>query len=468
MRGGIAVSEVGAQETPATSPAAPRRAEDPTPPSGTALARASALNLMARMISGGATLGLAIVSTNVLDTHGRGVYALLTTWAGIGAVILTGGTTVLAADLIHRRRTERVLHGAALAIGIGSAIVVLPIAVALAFLTGGATLAALVWTALLTALVTYSRFEMSIAQANGDVLRVSLTDIAMAALPLTATLIAATALNPTAGTLVAAWAVGALVTASGQLAGAIRAGLLTLEHAWRVAASIVRRSARVAVASGTALLCSRIDVFVVAAVLSVSDAGIYSIPVALAANLLLLSRALLTAAYHSIMTAPAEEVVEWLSPALRHSVIVVLAGGALSLPVVAVTSGFVFGDAYDDIWKPYAFLVPASAFLCVGEVLRHFLLTRLERQNEMLLVATGMLLANGVLAAAGAATFGLVGAAASTTIAYALAAVALVAICARTLGVTMRELALPRRSDFAAYWRTGRSVLRRRPGAGPP
>jgi O-antigen/teichoic acid export membrane protein len=168
------------------------------------------------------------------------------------------------------------------------------------------------------------------------------------------------------------------------------------------------------------------------------------------------------------MTAPAEEVVEWLSPALRHSVIVVLAGGALSLPVVAVTSGFVFGDAYDDIWKPYAFLVPASAFLCVGEVLRHFLLTRLERQNEMLLVATGMLLANGVLAAAGAATFGLVGAAASTTIAYALAAVALVAICARTLGVTMRELALPRRSDFAAYWRTGRSVLRRRPGAGPP
>ena len=58
-------------------------------PSGAALARASALNLLARLTSGAATLGLAILSTHVLDTNGRGIYAILTTWAGIGATVIT-------------------------------------------------------------------------------------------------------------------------------------------------------------------------------------------------------------------------------------------------------------------------------------------------------------------------------------------------------------------------------------------
>lgn len=464
----MAVSEVGAQETRAASPATASGGRDGTAePAGGALARASALNLLARLTSGAATLGLAVLTTNVLDTHGRGVYALLTTWAGIGATVITGGTTVLAADLIHRRHGDRILHGATFAIGAGSALVLVPAAVAIAFLTSGATLGALASTALLTALVTYSSFEMAIAQAHGDVRRVSLTDIGMAVAPFIATVIAAILFEPTPGTLIAAWAAGAAVTAAVQFGGALRAGSLVLRRAWRVAASIMRRSVRVALANGTSLLCSRIDVFVVAAVMSVSAAGVYSIPVALAANLLLLSRALLTASYRSIMTAPEEEVGERVSTALRHSVIVVLVGGSLSLPVVAVAAGAIFGDAYAAIWQPYAFLVPASACICVVELLRHFLLTRLERQNEFALVATGMLVVNGALAAAGAAAFGLPGAAASTTVTYALAALALVSLCSRTLAMSARALVVPRRSDLAAYRRAARSLLDRRatPGA---
>ncbi len=131
------------------------------------------------------------------------------------------------------------------------------------------------------------------------------------------------------------------------------------------------------------------------------------------------------------MSAPASLVAGRLSAALRHSVIVVLVGGALSVPVVALTAGFVFGDAYSDVWEPYVILVPASACTCVTEMLRHFLLTRMERQREFMLVAGGMLVLNGVLAVAGAAAFGMLGAAASTTITYACGAFALVAITAR-------------------------------------
>jgi O-antigen/teichoic acid export membrane protein len=434
-----------------------------TAPSGAALARASALNLLARLASGGATLGIAVVTTNVLDTTGRGVYAILATCAGIGATIITGGTTVLAADLIHGRHDERALHGATTAIGVASALALCPLAIAVAWVTGDVTVAALTWSAVVTALVSYSSYEMSIAQARGDVLVVSLTDLAMALFPLVATILVAVLMEPTVTTLMAAWAAGALLTASVQFA--LAAGSARVRRSWRLALSILRRSVRVAIANGASILCSRIDVLVVAAVLSASAAGIYSIPVALAGSLLLLSRSLLTATYHSIMTAPPDEVAARLSSALRHSVIVVLVGGGLSVPAVAVAAGFVFGDAYSAIWRPYGVLVLGSVCICVVEVLRHYLLTRLERQGEFVLVVTGMLVANGVLAALGAAAFGIMGAALATTVTYAVAAFVLLALCARTLDVPMGPLALPRRSDLAAYWRAGRSILNRRRSA---
>jgi O-antigen/teichoic acid export membrane protein len=438
-------------------------ADFPTPaPSSTSLARASGLNLAARLTSGSATLGLAVLSTNVLDTHGRGIYAILSTWAGIALTIITGGTAVLAADFVHGRHGAPVLHGASCAIALQAALVLFPVAAGISLLTNGVTLAALLCTAAVAVLVTYTNFEMSIAQARGSVLRVSLTDIGMSAFPLVASATAIVIVaDPTVTTLMAAWAIGATVTASLQFADALATAGVVIRNAWRVAVSIARRSIGVSLANGTALLTSRIDVLVVAVVLSASEAGIYSIPVALSTSLLLLSRSVLTATYRPIMTAPVSEVAARLSSALRHSVIVVLVGGTLSVPVVAFTAGFVFGDAYGDIWQPYAILVPAAACLCVAEMLRHFLITRLERQREIVLTSVAMLIANGVLAVVGAATFGLVGAAASTTITYAGAAAALVAYCARALSVPMVELAVPRRSDLAPYGRVLRVLLRR-------
>jgi O-antigen/teichoic acid export membrane protein len=430
-------------------------------PSASTIARASSLNLVARITSGAAVLGLAVLSTNLLDTHDRGIYAILATWAGIANSIITGGTPVLAADLIHGRQQEPALHGASCAIAVQSALVLVPLAAAIALVTGGATLGALVSTAAVAVLVTYSSYEMAIAQARGDVRRVGLTDIGISLFPLLATAASAAIFDPTVTTLMTSWALGAAVMATLQFTNALATGRLVLRRAWRIAASITRRSFAVALANGTALLCSRIDVLVVAAVLSASAAGVYSIPVALASSLLLLSRSLLTATYHSIMTAPANEVGARLSAALHHSVIVVMAGGLLSVPVVAVAAGFVFGRAYSDIWQPYAILVPASACICVAEILRHFLITRLERQREILLTSIAMVVVNGVLAVVGAAAFGIRGAAASTTITYAAAAVGLVAFCARSLSMPMFELAVPRRADLATYGRMLRLLLRR-------
>jgi O-antigen/teichoic acid export membrane protein len=426
----------------------------PGAPSAESIARAGGLNLAGRLTSGAAVFGLAVITTNVLDTYGRGVYAILSTWAGIAMTILTGGTAVLAADLIHGREGEPLLHGVACAVAAQAGLLLFPLAAVVAVIADGVSSVAILCAAAIAALLTYCNFEMSIAQARGDIVRVSLADIGMAVLPLLLTAIAAFAVeDPTVAMLMAAWAIGALLLVCLQLTDAIRTRGVVLKRSWSVAAGIMRRSVGVSAANGVALLMARIDVLVVAAILGTSAAGVYSIPVALAASLLLLSRALLTATYRPIMTASADEVGARLSGALRHGVIVVLAAGCLSIPFVAFLAGPVFGDAYSGIWEPYTVLVPASAFLCVGEMLRHFLITRLERQREILLTSAGMLIANGILAVAGSALFGMMGAAASTTIAYAGGVVALVIVCARSLSMPVLSLAVPRRSDLIPYLR---------------
>lgn len=437
-------------------------AESPSAePSGAYLARASALNLAARVISGAATLGLAALTTNVLDTQGRGVYVLLTTWVAIGSTVITGGMMVLAADLIHRRQSEATLHGAATAIGAASLALLAPLGLAASVVWTSVTVPDLLVAALLTALLTYIGFEVAIVQAQGRVVAVSLIGIGLEGLPLVATAVAALIIDPTATSLLMAWAAAELATALALFVRSIRHGSTLPWRARRVAASIIRRSFGVALWKGATLLCSRIDVLIVAAVLSTSAAGIYSIPVALSSALLLLSRALMTATYHPIMTAPERQLGARLGMALRHSVIVVLAAGGLAVPVVALGSGFIFGEAYADIWKPFAVLVAAAACLAVAELTGQVLLTRLERQRELLVIWSVSLVVNGVLAAVGAKWFGLVGAAASTTITYVGAAIAQLWFCSRLISAPMRQLAVPSRADLGAYVRAVRSLAAR-------
>jgi O-antigen/teichoic acid export membrane protein len=314
-------------------------------------------------------------------------------------------------------------------------------------------------SAVLAALLIYTGFEVAIAYARGRVVTVSVVETAMEVLPLAVTAVAAAILKPTATSLVGAWAVAALITALIQFTNAARHGAVSPWHAAGAGLSIMRRSLGVALWRGATLLCSRIDVLIVAAVLSTSAAGVYSVPVALAASLLLLPRSLLTATYRPLMTAPASRLAFRLGAALRHSVILVLVAGALSTGLVALGSGFVFGEAYAAIWQPFAVLVSSSACLAVAEMTGQVLLTRFERQRELVLIWLVSLALNGVLAAAGAAWLGLVGAAVSTTVTYVFAALAQVCFCARLLSVRMRELVVPRRADLRAYGQIVGSLL---------
>jgi O-antigen/teichoic acid export membrane protein len=410
-------------------------------------ARASALNLMARLISGAAAFALAVLTTRVLDTHGRGTYVVLTTAAGVGVVILSAPAPVMIADLVRDRSDEAELRGGMLALGAGSALVLASVAmfvnIAGARLPGPPLVQIL--AALATGIVVFVSCEISLAQARGRVTAVGLGEIALAILPLGASLAIVVYGRVSLVSLITAWLAGVSATAALQLGFALRRHAIIVTRSdivWRW----LWRARGIAISNGMLQLCARIDVLVVSAVLSVSAAGIYSIPVALAANLLLFPRALLTVTYRSIMTAPREEIARRTAQTTTGCAALVLAGGALGVPITALLASRVFGSAYADAWRPLAVLVPGIAGWSVVEVLRHVLLTRLERQREVLITAIGMAVANGVLAVAGSSEFGYVGAAASTTITYLGAALWMARVCSRQLGVPVRRLFIPSRS----------------------
>jgi O-antigen/teichoic acid export membrane protein/capsular polysaccharide biosynthesis protein len=406
--------------------------------------RASGLNLAARLTSGAAAFALAVLTTRVLDTHGRGSYVVLTTAAGVGVVVLSAPAPVMVADLVHERRSEAELRGGMLALGVASA-VVLALAAVIANLVG-VHLPGPAWVQILAAIATgvvvYVSCEIGLQQAIGRVAAVGLGEIALATLPLLASALVAALGRASLGSLITAWLVGVSATAGLQLAFALRRRAI-VPIASEVVGRWLWRARSIALSNGMLQLCARIDVLVVSAVISVSAAGVYSIPVALAANLLLFPRALLTVTYRSIMTAPHDLIARRTAATAAGCATLVLVGGAIGVPAAALLSGRIFGSAYADIWIPLAVLVPGIAAWSVVEVLRHVLLTRLELQREVLITALGMTVTNGVLAVALSREYGSTGAAASTTITYVAAALWMARVCSRQLGVPFRRMFVP-------------------------
>jgi O-antigen/teichoic acid export membrane protein len=431
------------------------------------MARAGALNLLARLITGAAAFALAVLTTHVLSVHGRGLYAVLTTAAGICVILLTAPSPVLVADLVHARRDEAHIRGGIAALGLVSCVVLVIgalVAAAAGLHLPGAPFVQ-VATAVTSGVLVYVVCEISLAQGTGNVAWVGLGEVLAALLPFLASVVVAALGYTSVGALILAWLAGAVLTAAIQLGAALRRRSLALAGALPMALDWLWRSRAIALSNGALQLCARIDVLVVSVVISVSAAGIYSIPVALAANLLLFPRALITVTYRMIMVAPAADLAPRLGATMRRCVLLTAAGAILGVPLAALAAGLIFGDAYAGIWQQLAILMPGIAAWSIVELHRHVLLTRFERQREVLLVAIGMTIGNGILAVIGSAAFGLNGAAASTTITYVAAAIWMTHVCAQRLGVPPLRMFVPRRTDLLPVpWPRARA----KPAAGEP
>jgi O-antigen/teichoic acid export membrane protein len=226
-------------------------------------------------------------------------------------------------------------------------------------------------------------------------------------------------------------------------------------------ARLIRRGIPVSLANTVARLSYRLDLIVVAALLTIGDVGRYSVATAAGETLLLLSRAVMTGAYAPLIGSELSESIRIAVRTMRHCVALVVPAGVLLTLVSAVAMKPVLGPAFADVWVLVGLLIPSFLAVSIAELLINFLVVRLERTREFLLMSMAAGVANLAGAAVLVTVIGLPGAAISSSVTYGFAVLYLLTRFAQAGGPASPRAYLPSGAELSDYARLVGAVRRR-------
>lgn len=438
-----------------------------TAPPGGSIARAGVRSVTVLLIVAFVELLVTFVTARGFGAAGRGLYALASTATTLIVTILGGVSSALANEFVHRRASARAVHavGLLIALGGGSAIALLMV-VARWIVPDVDSLDVIALGAIAAIFGLLSGYQQMLLNAADEVSTTLSLRLLSALAPLAVLSVAALTIPDRPLLAIAWWSVA--------LAFAPLCGVVVIRRRYGFdfngARSLARRALRsgfvISLANGTMRAFSRVDLLVLAALAPLTAVGIYSVAIAGAESVFLLSNAVITAAFSRMLAIDDESDSQVVTVrAIRHSVLLVAVGASVAVPAVAVFAGPVFGSGFADVWKPLAVLVPGIVALAAIEVMRNVLFVRDSRAREFLVMAGVGLAVNGALAFALIPWLGSLGAALSSTIAYVLCAAALLGRYARRNTLGSARAFLPGRAEFNAYVDLYRAA--RRGGAAP-
>jgi O-antigen/teichoic acid export membrane protein len=429
---------------------------------GSRIARGGLRSLIFRLLAAGSDFLIVLVTARGFGADGRGLYALATFSASLALTPLGGAAQSLAAEVAHKRATLDRLHAAAAVLATAGGALVGLVLAAFAAVTWPEH-QALLFPALAMPFLLTVEYQLALNQAEGNVRRMHYLYLARSLLPLVALTAVALTRPDHIYLALAGWAAARMVVALGALVLERRRVGLAFAGSGRLALKLARRGAPVSLGNGIARLNYRIDLIVVAALLPLAQVGRYSVAIAFGEVLWLLSRAVMTGAYATIVGHPSDEQsVAMTLRAFRHSV------GLLTLASLALLVGAwallvpVFGSDFRGVWIPLALLLPGVIALGAVEIVREFFLVRIERSREYLTMAAAATVINLGVALALVPFIGLKGAALSTSASYLGAAVYIISRFARITGASSLRSYVPGRAELTDYRRLATSLRRRR------
>jgi O-antigen/teichoic acid export membrane protein len=429
---------------------------------GSRIARGGLRSLIFRVLAAASDFLVVVVTARGFGADGRGLYALAAFSASLALTALGGAAQSLAAEVAHERTSlDRVYAAAAVLAGAGGALLGLAIAAFAAL--RWPEYRVLLFPAVAMPFLLAVEYQLALIQAEGNVRRMHYLHLARSVVPLVAIAVVAVVRPGHIYLALAGWAAARMVVALGALAFERKRVGLAFAGAGRLALEIARRGAPVSLGNGIARINYRIDLIVVAALLPLAQVGRYSVAIAVGEVLWLLSRAVMTGAYATIVSHPNDErSVAMTLRAFRHSI------GLLTVASLTLLIGArallvpVFGGDFRGMWIPLAFLLPGVIALGAVEVLREFFLVRIERSREYLTMATVATLVNLGVALALVPFIGLAGAALSTSVSYLGAAVYIISRFAHLTGATNVRSYIPGRAELRDYRRLAASLRRGR------
>ncbi len=182
--------------------------------------------------------------------------------------------------------------------------------------------------------------------------------------------------------------------------------------------TLVRFGLQTSAASLMSFLAARIDVFIVAATLSASALGNYTLALACGELMWQLGRAISWSAYGRVATAAFDRAADLTAKITRIVLAVELAAAIVAFAVGPAVFTFVYGPAFADSGPVLRILVFGMALYAADSILGYFISVKIGRPAVVLRVeaVTFLVCAVGSLLTVG--RFGMIGPAIATTAAY--------------------------------------------------
>jgi O-antigen/teichoic acid export membrane protein len=423
-------------------------------------ARGGVRSLIFRVVAAGSDFLVVLVTTRGFGAEGRGFYALTSFALTSLGMLLGGPSVVMRAEIGQKRVPLGRLFAASLMLTGGTAVLVLLVAPPLLVAWPSASI--LLYVSIAMAPMLLMELQISLYQAIGDVRRMHYVWLARSVVPLLALTVMAFAAPGDIHLALFVWACAQFIVPAFTLRVQRRQDRFDFRELKPLLARLIRRGIPVSLANGIAKLSYRLDLIIVAALLTVADVGRYSVAVAAGESLLLLSRAAITGAYAPLISSELSESIRVTVRTMRHCIALVLPAGVVLTLLARLAMEPVLGPGFGDVWMLVGLLIPAFVAVSLLEVLVNFLVVRLERTREFLLMSIAMASGNLLAGAALVALIGLPGAAISTSIASTLALAYLVLRFIRAGGPSDPQAYLPSRAELRDYIQLFGAIRRRR------
>jgi len=202
-------------------------------------------------------------------------------------------------------------------------------------------------------------------------------------------------------------------------------------------------------------LTHRIDLLLVNGFLGPLAVGFYSVGVALAEYLWMISQAASTVLLPKVAAETDEDRRRSFTPVVARTVLLVTALGAAVLAFVSRwIVGLFYSEAFLPAVQPFQILLPGIVALSAGRVLANDIAGRGRPMLNTYVVAVALVV-NIVLNIVLIPRYEIAGAAWASSISYTLILIARLFLYCRLSGNRWTSVVLPQRGDWALYWRTG-------------
>lgn len=415
------------------------------------IARKSAENFAARLISQAFSIGGAIVIARVLGPSGKGEFSYAATVLAMLQMFNAGQASAISWQYAKRGREPLRLLRAMLKI---LAIVALPagaVLAALALLVPAQR--ALLPVAFTLPFALFAQSATGFFLADSDVRTINVQQLVIGAAAVTVYVPLLLVLHAGLWVLFAVWGCGYVAAA---IYSAIRLRPYARGDATDASdAAVIKEQlaygGQVSLNSAVQYLNFRIDVLLIMVILGQTALGIYSIAVGIGELLWQLSRPMATAAFGSIARGTEREAADVTAACMRHSFALVSLGAVAVFFAVPPLVPLVYGAKFAHAGIVARALLPGMIAYSMMPTLAAFFAQQLGRPRIPLVFST-----LSTVICAGATVLllprvGIIGGAIATSLSYCIAFTAAAIYFVRRTHIAPRRMFTLTRSDLAAY-----------------